>query len=105
MGPQSGDCIQQRLVEPLVNHPEKSQSRMWDARLIRRLGQQVSRRQKVLDVDPARKRVQVRMPALPCLVKAQATCEYYIGGLQHPILLERQVGWREAEGGQFVHAI
>ena len=92
-------------VEPLVEHPEEPGARMRDRRLVVRIADLRSGAAEMLDVHRARKQMHMLVPVHPGFEQAEAAGEHHVGLGEHALLLLTQIGGRETERGQLVHAV
>jgi len=103
-----GHGVEHLQVQPLVDHPEISQTRSRDRSLVGRLG---NRRRcapglrEVTGVDAARK---ARYAGVPCplgLVEARAAGENEVGAFQQRCFPPAQLGRGSQKERQLVHAV
>ena len=105
IGPMGGELREQAQVHPLVDHTEKAEPRRVDERLVRGRLSASARRGEVCSVDAGRKRMHAVVASALGLVETVAAGEDEICGLHQSFLEQRELGRREAEVFQLVHAV
>jgi hypothetical protein len=92
-------------VHALVDHAVEAEARPRQRALIVRSCVHGTSPREMRTVDARRERVDVRMAVLLRLVEAVAAGEDHVGAVDQLLLERQQLGRREAEVGELVHAI
>jgi hypothetical protein len=104
-GAQPRDRVEQRGVEPLVNHAEEAEARARDGGLVCGVCDAGARPREVRAVNARREGVDARVPVALGLVETLAAREDEVGAHEQLLLKTSEQRRRALEGRQLVHAI